>query len=109
MNKKYRPLDEVFEEQTPYLFKFELDGESICSSIDRIIGCIMISTCVNENIATFAGLINGHSAEFNIQYDKDNPIFILKIRMYDINVKRFKYKNLAIDESESDDEIISYE
>ena len=96
-NKKYRPLNEVFKEQTPYHFIFELAGESIGSTIDRVIGCIMIPTCINENIVKFSGLINGHSTEFDIRYIEDVPNFILKTELRDINVVSFKYQKLEID------------
>lgn len=96
-NKKYRPLTEVFEEQTPYHFIFNLEERCPNLGIDRVIGCIMIPTYINENIVKFAGLINGHSTEFDIRYIEDGPNFILKTELRDINVVSFKYQKLEID------------
>ena len=100
MNKKYRPLNEVFEEQTPYHFIFDLEERCHDLGIDWITECIMIPTFISENFVKFAGLIGGHSAEFDIHYIEDDPIFILKLPV-NINVISFKYKNLNIDKSES--------
>lgn len=102
MNKKYKNLNEVFEEQTPYHFIFNLCDDCLDLGIDRITECIMIPTFIGESVVTFAGIIKGHSVEFSIRYTKNNTNFILKIP-FGINVINFKYKKLVTDESESNE------
>lgn len=103
-NKKYKNLNEVFEEQTPYHFIFNLDNECFDLGIDWIQECIMIPTYITENIVKFAGLINDHSVEFTILYIDEGPNFILKTQRSDINVISFNYKKLELDKSESNEE-----